>query len=119
MNSLIHRKICLTGSGQEIFKEKIFGGNTANKDDDDEDAAGGEEDGNGADGRKETDVEPTFYHFLPKVVYDNALSSWSIAGVLDLSPGQGELAKASLERRLPYVGICLSETHSVMLKQDA
>ena len=56
--------------------------------------AGGEDDGNGADGRKDTDVEPTFYLFLPKVVY----------------PGQGELAKASLERRLPYVGICLSET---------
>ena len=80
--------------------------------------AAGDDDGNGAEGRKDTDIEPTFYHFLPKVVYDNALSSWSIAGVLDLSPGQGELAKSSLERRLPYVGICLSETHSVMLKQD-
>ena len=57
--------------------------------------------------QKDTDVEPVFYHFLPKVVYDNALNSWSAAGVLDLTAGQGELAEASLERRLPYVGIRL------------
>lgn len=94
---------------QEILGNNIFG---PVKDDD------GEDDGGDDEARKDSDVEPVFYHFLPKVVYDNMVGSWSVAAVLDCTPGQGEFAKACMERRIAYVGVCLSESHAVRLKQD-
>ena len=36
--------------------------------------------------RKDHDVEPVFFHNLPKVLFENLLGSWSISAVLDLSP---------------------------------
>ena len=97
---------------QEIFKDKVFGSPSGADDDDDD----GAEDGDEAV-RKDTDCEPVFYHCLPKALYDTLLGSWSVTAVLDLSPGQGELAKSAIEKRLSYVGICLSEAHAVKLKQ--
>jgi len=102
---------------QEIFKNKIFGTSGGGEPDDDNneepEAAEQEE-----LARKDTDVEPCFYHFLPKNLFDTILSSWSISAVLDLTPGQGELAKSAIEKRLPYYGVCLSERHSVALNQE-
>ena len=86
---------------------KIFGSDAASS----SDAENKEE-------RKASDVEPVFYNYLPMGLYANHLSSYSISGVLDLTSGQGELAKASLERRVPYVGFCLSESHCVQLKSE-
>lgn len=97
---------------QEIFKDKVFGTSGADDDDDDGDAQDG-----GEAVRKDTDCEPVFFHCLLKALYDTLLGSWSVAGILDLSPGQGELAKSAIEKRLSYVGICLSEAHAVKLKQ--
>ena len=68
--------------------------------------------------RKNSDVEPLFYNFLPQSLYQNHLSSYSVAAVLDLSAGQGELAKAALEKRIPYVGLCFSEAHALQLKGE-
>lgn len=96
---------------QEILGSNIFG---PSKDDD-----GGEDDASPDDeNRKDSDVEPVFYHFLPKIVYDNMIGSWSITAVLDCTPGQGEFAKACIEKRIPYLGVCLTEAHAVKLKQD-
>ncbi|CAK9073137.1 unnamed protein product [Durusdinium trenchii] len=103
---------------KEIFKNKIFGTSGGGEPDDDNneepEAAEQEE-----LARKDTDVEPCFYHFLPKNLFDTILSSWSISAVLDLTPGQGELAKSAIEKRLAYYGVCLSERHSAMKKRKA
>ena len=107
-------QICLT---KEIFKDHIYGSSSSGgQNDDDED----DEPGDAAEEptRKDTAGEPCFYHFLPKTVCDTLLTSWSISAVLDLSPGQGELAKSALEQRLPYCGICMTERHTVALKQE-
>ena len=105
-------RICLT---KEILKDHIYGSSSgADTNDDEDDEPGDAEEQT----RKDADVEPCFFHFLPKTVFDTLLTSWSISAVLDLSPGQGELAKSALEQRLPYCGICMTERHSVALKQE-
>ncbi|CAE7766349.1 unnamed protein product [Symbiodinium sp. CCMP2592] len=68
--------------------------------------------------KKSTEQEPVFFHFLPQSLYDNNLSSYSVVAVLDLTAGQGELCKAALEKRVPYVGLCLTEQHAVQLKAE-
>lgn len=40
------------------------------------------------------------------------------AGVLDMSPGQGELCRAALARRIPYVGIAMSSLHADKLREQ-
>ena len=94
---------------QEIFKGKIFG---PVKEEDD----GGEPIEN--DTRKDSDVEAVFDHHLLKMMTDTLVGSWSASGVIDCTAGQGEFAKTCVEKRIPYLGICLSEAHCVQLKQD-
>lgn len=36
--------------------------------------------------------------------------------VLDLTAGHGEVAKACLINRIPYLGICMTEQHQISLK---
>ena len=95
--------------------DRIFGGSSSDPADEEaevEETAGGEVE------RKDGEIEPVFFHFLPKLFYDNLVGSWSACAILDLSPGQGELAKVAAERRLPYLGIALTDEHATSLKED-
>lgn len=38
--------------------------------------------------------------------------------VLDLSPGQGELAKACCERRIKYCGVAMTSKHQEGLREN-
>jgi hypothetical protein len=66
--------------------------------------------------RLDTDMEPVFYFFLPETFYTDFLKTYSAAGVIDLTAGHGEVAKACLNLHIPYLGICYNDTHAIMLR---
>jgi hypothetical protein len=57
-------------------------------------------------------LEPAFYSFLPEVLYQDLLHTYCTAGVLDLTTGPGEAAKACLGFRKPYCGIVMTDQHA-------
>jgi len=38
--------------------------------------------------------------------------------VLDLTPGQGELCRAAVEKRIPYLGITMTSLHGDRLREQ-
>ena len=87
--------------------------------------------------RKPSDLEPFNFSFLPRTFYTDCLATYSVApwpsfyyrflffqrswtevGVLDLTPGQGELCRAAVERRIPYLGITMTSTHGDRLREQ-
>ncbi|CAK9054669.1 Modification methylase NlaIV (M.NlaIV) (Cytosine-specific methyltransferase NlaIV) [Durusdinium trenchii] len=53
---------------------------------------------------------------LPTDLYREVLKAHSCKGVIDLSAGQGQLARAAICDRLPYWGLCLTEAHCKQLE---
>ena len=53
---------------------------------------------------------------LPVEFYQEVLHSTSALGVVDASPGQGEMLKACLLQRLPVLAVCGTEGHSKKLE---
>ena len=93
--------------------------------------------------RKPSDLEPFNFSFMPRTFYMDCLSTYSVApwldyvfvyyvfslilvhrpsmtevGVLDLTPGQGELCRAAVERRIPYLGITMTSMHGDRLREQ-
>ena len=60
-------------------------------------------------------MEPTFYYFMPELFFQNLYVTLSGVGVIDLSAGPGEAAKAALVMKRPYLGLCLTEEHVTLL----
>ncbi len=64
-------------------------------------------------------LEPVFSNsFLGANFYTNMFDAYGAVGVLDLTAGAGEAAKAAIVKRLPYVGVCLTEQHAVKLEEE-
>ena len=74
------------------------------------------DDGAKEEPRAEDSFEPAFYHHLPETLYTDVLGAYEVRGVLDLTPGAGDLAKACLLRRMPYMGLGMTEQHCQLLK---
>ena len=53
---------------------------------------------------------------LPTDLYREVLKAHSCKGVIDLSAGQGQLARAAICDRLPYWGLRLTEAHCKQLE---
>ena len=68
------------------------------------------------DERSDENFEPAFYHHLPETLYSDAIGAYEIRGCLDLTPGCGDLAKACLLRRVPYLGFGMTDQHCSLLK---
>lgn len=66
--------------------------------------------------RKDDDLEPTFYSFLPETFYADLIQSHNALAFIDLTPGPGEACKAALVLKKPYLGLCLGETHVLELQ---
>ena len=66
--------------------------------------------------RSDETFEPTFYHHLPESLYSDAIGAYEIRGCLDLTPGCGDLARACLLGRVPYLGLGTSDLHCSLLK---
>ena len=61
--------------------------------------------------RKDTDVEPVFYCCLPETYFSDLIQCHNALAFLDLTPGQGEAAKACLTLKKPYLGFCMTDEH--------
>ena len=79
-------------------------------------SADGSADDGKEDERRDDNIEPAFYHHLPEAFYTDAIGAYEIRGCLDLTPGAGDLAKACLLRRVPYVGFGMTDQHCSLLK---
>ncbi len=89
-------------------KVSVFGGRLVATEDGDE----------GSDIPAPTGIEPLFHNCtLSETFYANWYSSYSVVGVVDLSAGAGEAAKAALTARIPYVGVCMSEEHANSMEE--
>ena len=64
---------------------------------------------------RDDSLEPTFYNFMPELFFQNLYVTMSGVGVIDLSAGPGEAAKAALVMKRPYLGLCLTEEHVTLL----
>ena len=62
--------------------------------------------------------EPAFFNHLPVTLCSDALAAYEITGVLDCAPGAGDLAKAALLRRIPYMALTMTETHASLLQGE-
>jgi hypothetical protein len=72
------------------------------------DASGAPEDGQ---------LVPFAWWSFPKPFYGALLDAYGIAGTIDFTPGDGNLALAVLERKSVYVGFCFTDQHCNMLLQ--
>ena len=79
--------------------------------DDDDDA----EPASRAKARDKDTVEPVFYHALPESFYAELLAAFPLAGVLDLTPGDGALALSAYKKGLVYVGLTFGTAHQTLL----
>ena len=55
----------------------------------------------------------------PKELYSELLRSYSATGIIDLSPGQGELVKASLLSRTKCLALAGADKHAAALELAA
>ncbi len=75
------------------------------------------DDGTIGKARKASEEEPVFFTVIPAIFYTEMLVSHCAAGVVDTTPGAGEMAIAALQAKLPYLGLCMTEEHCMRLKQ--
>ena len=61
--------------------------------------------------RKGTNWEPVSYNSLPLTLWQDLLPAYSIKEVFDITPLDGELAHASIQRNIGYVGVCFTDFH--------
>ena len=66
--------------------------------------------------RSKNPVEPIFYHSLPESFYLEILMAFPIAAIIDLSPGEGCLARAAYQLGLRYTGLTFNEAHTAGLR---
>ena len=66
--------------------------------------------------RKPDSKEPAFYHSYPETLYEDLLKAFNIKGVIDLTPGEGVLARAAFKRSIPFVGLPFTESHRDLLQ---
>ena len=122
---------------QTMYGNRVIGNDAAAADEDDE-GEGGEK----QQARKPGDIEPFCFQFLPRTFYSDCLATYSVVpwisffifsfsfstldsllsltevGVLDLTPGQGELCRAAVEKRIPYLGITMTSMHGDRLREQ-
>ena len=65
--------------------------------------------------RKPDSKEPAFYRSYPETLYEDLLKAFNIKGVIDLTPGEGVLARAAFKRSIPFVGLPFTESHRDLL----
>ena len=98
----------LEGSWQMAFEKKklLYGDRIVSGDTQDKDARSQ---------RRDDNLEPCFYNHMQDTFYQNLFVTMSSVGIVDLSAGPGEAAKAALLARRPYLGLCLTESHVAFL----
>ena len=84
--------------------------------DPDANSDGTETDGEQEAKRTDDSKEVVFFKSLPRLVIQEYVHSFNLAGIVDLTAGDGEKAMSALMHAIMYVGVCLADTHASMLK---
>ena len=50
--------------------------------------------------------EPVFFNGLPESFWDDFAKTYSVRAFLDCTPGAGDTARAAINQRIPYWGVC-------------
>ncbi len=66
--------------------------------------------------RTKESEEPAFYHCYPKSFYEELLRAIPVRAIVDLTPGEGNLALAAYEASIMYLGFPFNEKHADLLK---
>ena len=66
---------------------------------------------------KKDELVPAFYHEAPMVLAEELAHYVQARCIVDLSPGSGHWALHSVRRRIPYVGICMTDVHKNLLQK--
>ncbi|CAJ1372633.1 unnamed protein product [Effrenium voratum] len=107
INQIQRWHVISTEPMKEMYGDKMMGADSA------EDPKENEEQQRDGDS-----YEPAFFNHLPVTLYSDALAAYQITGVLDCTPGAGDLAKAALLRRIPYMAPTMTETHASLLQSE-
>ncbi|CAJ1360857.1 unnamed protein product [Effrenium voratum] len=107
INQIQRWHVISTEPMKEMYGDKMMGADSA------EDPKENEEQQRDGDS-----YEPAFFNHLPVTLYSDALAAYEITGVLDCTPGAGDLAKAALLRRIPYMALTMTETHASLLQSE-
>ena len=62
------------------------------------------------------ELEPVFYHSLPEAFYVEVLQAFPIGAVIDLTAGEGCLARAAYQCNIPYAGMTFNEAHEAGIR---
>ncbi len=68
--------------------------------------------------RPDSQVEPVFFHCFQASFFETLVDDYHLAAVLDLTPGPGLMAISCLKKRIPYMGVCLTEAHRTHLQEN-
>ena len=66
---------------------------------------------------KQDDLVPVFFHEGVEGMAVEMVHALCAKSVIDMSPGSGHWAMACLKARVPYTGICFTESHQSMLQR--
>jgi hypothetical protein len=66
--------------------------------------------------RTDETVEPIFFNTLTYRTVDECVHCYSLSAIVDLTADCGDRAVSAAASGILYTGICLSETHTAMLK---
>ena len=67
---------------------------------------------------EDSNTEPVFMHNPPHKFHEELIHSLCIHAMVDAAPGSGSAAVACISKRVPYLGVCLSDNHKKLLMQD-
>jgi hypothetical protein len=101
------------------IKKELYGPHNFAPSDDVPGGQGGQDDDFEEDTGPEldTDVLPAFYHTMPASFYDELLHSYCGKAVVHLTAGDGGLALSCVHRKVPYIGVCLTDRHVEQLME--
>ena len=62
-------------------------------------------------------IEPVFFHSHPMALFEDICNAFELKAIIDLTPGDGNLAMWASRKNLVYTGLCMTEFHRKKLMQ--
>ena len=68
--------------------------------------------------REDSNIDPIFMHSLSPKFHEELIHSLCIHAMVDGTPGSGAAAVACMCKRIPYLGLCFTDSHKELLMQQ-
>ena len=63
-------------------------------------------------------IEPVFFHGHPMALFEDICRAFELKAIIDLTPGDGNLAMWAFRKNLIYTGLCMTDFHREKLMQQ-